>query len=77
MQISQRSLHNEPIFRLLLKVAVNGVFQCEFRIFFRILWIHLYYDSWALAMVPLENKEGRLDHALPVFTVLSVLPHLW
>ena len=28
--LSQRSLHNEPIFRLLLKVAVKGTQQCEF-----------------------------------------------
>jgi hypothetical protein len=28
--VSQRSLHNEPIFRLLLKVAVKGTQQCEF-----------------------------------------------
>ena len=27
---SQRSLHNEPIFRLLLKVAVKGTQQCDF-----------------------------------------------
>ena len=27
---SQRSLHNAPIFRLLLKVAVNGTHQCGF-----------------------------------------------
>ena len=27
---SQRSLHNTPIFRLLLKVAVNGTHQCDF-----------------------------------------------
>ena len=27
---SQRSLHNAPIFRLLLKVAVNGTRQCDF-----------------------------------------------
>jgi len=27
---SQRSLHNAPIFRLLLKVAVNGTHQCDF-----------------------------------------------
>jgi len=27
---SQRSLHTEPIFRLLLKVAVNGTHQCDF-----------------------------------------------
>ena len=28
--LSQRSLHNAPIFRLLLKVAVNGTHQCDF-----------------------------------------------
>ena len=28
--ISQRSLHNAPIFRLLLKVAVKGTHQCDF-----------------------------------------------
>ena len=27
---SQRSLHNAPIFRLLLKVAVNGTHQCDY-----------------------------------------------
>ena len=27
---SQRSLHNAPIFRLLLKVAVKGTHQCDF-----------------------------------------------
>ena len=27
--VSQRSPHNAPIFRLLLKVAVNGTHQCE------------------------------------------------
>ena len=27
---SQRSLQNAPIFRLLLKVAVNGTHQCDF-----------------------------------------------
>ena len=30
---SQRSLHYAPIFRLLLKVAVNGTHQCDFLIF--------------------------------------------
>ena len=28
-ELSQCSLHNAPIFRLLLKVAVNGTHQCE------------------------------------------------
>ena len=29
-RVSQRSLQNEPIFRLLLKVAVKGTRQCDF-----------------------------------------------
>ena len=29
-EASQRSLHNAPIFRLLLKVAVKGTHQCDF-----------------------------------------------
>ena len=29
-EVSQRSLHYAPIFRLLLKVAVNGTHQCDF-----------------------------------------------
>ena len=33
LQPSQRSLHNAPIFRLLLKVAVNGTHQCDFHNF--------------------------------------------
>ena len=32
---SQRSLHSTPIFRLLLKVAVNGTHQCDFSNFAR------------------------------------------
>ena len=32
-RLSQRSLHNASIFRLLLKVAVNGTHQCDFLIF--------------------------------------------
>ena len=32
---SQRPLHNAPIFRLLLKVAVKGTHQCDFLICLR------------------------------------------
>jgi hypothetical protein len=35
LHLSQRSLHNAPIFRLLLKVAVNGTHQCDFLEFLR------------------------------------------
>ena len=33
LRLSQRSLHSAPIFRLLLKVAVNGTHQCDFHNF--------------------------------------------
>ena len=35
--LSQRSLHNAPIFRLLLKVAVKGTHQCDFQNFWGVL----------------------------------------
>ena len=35
---SQRSLHNAPIFRLLLKVAVKGTHQCDFLNFCGAIW---------------------------------------
>ena len=38
-QPSQRSLHNAPIFRLLLKVAVKGTHQCDFTNFWGSLGI--------------------------------------
>ena len=36
---SQRSLHNAPIFRLLLKVAVKGTHQCDFTNFCCTSWV--------------------------------------
>ena len=42
---SQRSLHNAPIFRLLLKVAVNGTHQCDFINFCGILWIPTCFEG--------------------------------
>ena len=35
LRLSQRSLHNAPIFCLLLKAAVNGTHQCAFLEFLR------------------------------------------
>ena len=43
---SQRSLHNAPIFRLLLKVAVKGTHQCDFLNFCGAIW-------------PQQSKQGR------------------
>ena len=39
VRASQRSLHNAPIFRLLLKVAVKGTHQCDFLNFCGSLWL--------------------------------------
>ena len=44
---SQRSLHNAPIFRLLLKVAVNGTHQCDF------------YNFWG-ALGPQQSLRWRV-----------------
>jgi len=38
VRASQRSLHNAPIFRLLLKVAVKGTHQCDFLNFCGAQW---------------------------------------
>ena len=47
--VSQRSLHNAPIFRLLLKVAVNGTHQCDFQNFWGTLGSQLMLFMWHLA----------------------------
>jgi hypothetical protein len=41
---SQRSLHNAPIFRLLLKVAVKGTHQCDFYNF----WGIFGFQQWRM-----------------------------
>ncbi len=49
--LSQRSLHFEPIFRLLLKVAVNGTHQCESRNFCGSLSPNALHNSWWFRMM--------------------------
>ena len=49
--VSQRSLHNEPIFRLLLKVAVKGTQQCEFLNFCGVY-------SPILTLAPSDTQHG-------------------
>ena len=44
-ETSQRSLHNAPIFRLLLKVAVNGTHQCDFLNFWGAAKLQQYADG--------------------------------
>ena len=51
---SQRSLHNEPIFRLLLKVAVKGTQQCEFLNFCGVY-------SPILTLAPSDTQHGGLS----------------
>ena len=60
---SQRSLHNAPIFRLLLKVAVNGTHQCDFQNFCGGLGSQQQDRSrvlHALALVGLTDTYGLL-----------------
>ena len=45
---SQRSLHYAPIFRLLLKVAVNGTHQCDFLNFCEPLRLNCCFDGHGL-----------------------------
>ena len=63
---SQRSLHNAPIFRLLLKVAVNGTHQCDFLNFCggfgSQLMIEIYHAS---ASSVLNRVGGRAGSTQP------------
>ena len=47
---SQRSLHNAPIFRLLLKVAVNGTHQCDFQNFCGALAPNIFTLVWSIIL---------------------------
>ena len=71
---SQRSLHSAPIFRLLLKVAVNGTHQCDFHNFWGALF-HKYNFHTARATHPTHcpNARGEFPHrfASPCPTPLS------
>ena len=48
--LSQRSLQDAPIFRLLLKVAVKGTHQCD------------YSNFWGSFGLPTEQKQERDAH---------------
>jgi hypothetical protein len=48
---SQRSLHYAPIFRLLLKVAVNGTHQCDFQNFCEPSWLNSFAHDDAFSIV--------------------------
>ena len=55
---SQRSIQNEPIFRLLLKVAVNGAHQCGLSNFFRSFWL----QPFRFSQVKKQFKRGATSH---------------
>ena len=50
---SQRSLHNAPIFRLLLKVAVKGTHQCDFINF----WGRVHRPTNSLTLRAINNSK--------------------
>ena len=57
--VSQRSLHNAPIFRLLLKVAVNGTHQCDLLNFWGTSVPTIYREAlWAHWWI--RNRMGSL-----------------
>ena len=45
---SQRSLHSASMFRLVLKVAVNGTHQCDFHNFLKILCSNCYLNEMGI-----------------------------
>ena len=57
---SQRSLHNAPIFRLLLKVAVNGTHQCDFLNFCGALGLQQALKMRCVVTVPIDPVETSL-----------------
>ena len=65
--VSQRSLHNEPIFRLLLKVAVKGTQQCEF----------LNFCGTSRPNSSLLLKVPRLQYLFPIFVRCSIKPFFY
>jgi len=65
-QSSQRSRHSPPIFRLLLKVAVNGTHQCDF---------HNFWGASAPTDVLHSPAEVCEWAGCPMF-VLCFKPHL-
>jgi hypothetical protein len=74
--ISQCSLHNAPIFRLLLKVAVNGTHQCESLIFCGTFCpnLHLLTDFTSVDVQPRPNaKDPCCAFRLAVFDVLNAM----
>ena len=77
---SQRSLHSAPIFRLLLKVAVNGTHQCDFHNFWGALCSNcttsIHTSSIQLGLphpTHCKNAEGEFPQSLasPCHTPLS------
>jgi hypothetical protein len=76
MLISQCSLHNAPIFRLLLKVAVNGTHQCESLNFCGALCpnLHFFTDSIFADVHSEANAEDQCrGFQTAVVAVLKVM----
>ena len=69
---SQRSLHNAPIFRLLLKVAVKGTHQCDFANFCGAscpnssFGLHAAFQSQVLGISRCQGLKARRSMGLRV-----------
>ena len=65
-RLSQRSLHDAPIFRLLLKVAVSGTQQCDFQIFEGRNCPNIITNKASLAIqATMQLSEAMLVHGNP------------
>ena len=80
MSITAFTFHSAPIFRLLLKVAVNGTHQCDFHNFWGALCSNcttsIHTSSIQLGLphpTHCKNAEGKLSQSLasPCHTPLS------
>ena len=80
LEPSQRSLHNAPIFRLLLKVAVNGTHQCDFFNFWGTSRPNHGYPCTALTwpwLVATPRASALASHSAPVASssAVGLVPH--
>ena len=58
---SQRSLHSAPMFRLVLKVAVNGTHQCDFHNFLKILCSNCYLNEMGIDVGQWKIVESKSE----------------
>lgn len=80
IKVSQRSLHNAPIFRLLLKVAVNGTHQCDFLNFWGTFGSQQVHIIWITSIMQVSKRfsHGTMKSNICWhYSESHVHPHGW